>query len=46
MEYVLPQTVWMETAELVVKVVILLLTISCGTLLYRSCCRVSWKMLG
>ena len=42
-EYVFAQNLW---AELAVKGGILILSILGGTLLYRSCCRVSWKALG
>ena len=42
-EYVFAQNLW---AELAVKGGILILAILGGTLLYRSCCRVSWKALG
>lgn len=42
-EYVFTQNLW---AELAVKGGILILAILGGTLLYRSCCRVSWKALG
>ena len=42
-EYVFAQNLW---AELAVKGGILILSILGGTLLYRSCCRVSWEALG
>lgn len=46
MEYIPIHNVWAGAAELMVKMLILIAALLAGTILYRSCCRVSWKALG